>query len=71
MFASELKNKIDSACNEHLAVFRAAGDMSLPPDLKILVPYFNENMEFIGYDTPKVYYDVPMGALIIEQDMGQ
>jgi hypothetical protein len=73
MFASELKNIIDQSCNSHLIWHRSSGDgMTVPPELKILVPYYREDGTFYGYGEAFAYYDPLVGGLIIEQiPMGQ
>jgi hypothetical protein len=46
--------------------------MTVPPELKILVPYYREDGTFYGYGEAFAYYDPLVGGLIIEQiPMGQ
>jgi hypothetical protein len=68
MFASELKNRIEEACYYHLAWNRASGEgMTLPPEMKVVVPYYKEDGTFYGYGAAYAYYDQGLNALVIEQ----
>lgn len=68
MFASELKKLIDEGCNYHLTWHRASGEgMTVPPEMKIVVPYFNKEGSFYGYGAAYAYYEPELGAFVIEQ----
>ena len=67
MFISELKARLDEACREHMLFHRASGEMSLPPELKVAVAYFDSDGRFYGYGDAVVYYDPGLNRLIIEQ----
>lgn len=66
MYTSQLKARLDEANREHMLFHRASGELSLPPELKVAVPYYNEN-GFYGYGDAYVYYDSGLDRLIIEQ----
>jgi hypothetical protein len=68
MFASELKNLIDQSCNTHLIWHRASGDgMTIPPEMKIVVPYYKDDGTFYGYGEAFAYYEPSLSAFVIEQ----
>ena len=67
MFVSELRNRLDEACNQHMMFHRASGEMTLPPELKIVVPYFNSDGTFYGYGDAYVYFEPGLDRFVIEQ----
>lgn len=67
MFISELKARIEEASRDHMMFHRASGELSLPAELKVAVPYYDVEGKFYGYGDASVYYEPGLDRFIIEQ----